>query len=173
MANLTPGEEQPCQKAVRIQGVMPGLYYLGAIADYQGVVDETDEGNNTLASQSGVLQVFQGRCLLDVNAIYSGGNLTPDVKLSNLDPMRWSMTLVTSGGVNTILNRDLLVVPYVLPISFPIPLPPQGKVAVVSTLATAGGTQCFDFAVADTGGGSAVSVDQLKQAARQAGYPVP
>ncbi len=171
---IAAGASRSCLAGPVVPGSLPpGMYYIGAIADYQGAIEEPIETNNARPADSGPIEIRGGSCLLELSLTYDGANLRPAFNLATLEPLRWSVGLVTHGGVAGILRVDLSPIPVTYPISFPIPLPPAGNVAMVTALTSAsGGIRCFDYAVVDTGG-AGLSVSEVLGIARRAGYPIP
>jgi hypothetical protein len=61
IAGLAPGANDGCALRIRVPpSLTNGTYFLGAIADAAGAVDEADEGNNARAADSGPLAVGGG-----------------------------------------------------------------------------------------------------------------
>jgi subtilase family serine protease len=53
---LIPGTQTSCTGAIGVPATLsPGTYYLGAIADYQAVVAESNESNNTRATTTTIM----------------------------------------------------------------------------------------------------------------------
>jgi hypothetical protein len=56
MATLTPGATESCNASVTIPAdVLPGTYYIGALADSLGLVIEVDETNNARSQQISIV----------------------------------------------------------------------------------------------------------------------
>ena len=57
---LAPGASETCTPSIVVPlGLVPGPYFLGAIADHLGAVSESDETNNARIADSGSIQLFE------------------------------------------------------------------------------------------------------------------
>ena len=57
---MAPGASETCTPSIVVPlGLVPGPYFLGAIADDLGAVSESDETNNVRVADSGSIQLFE------------------------------------------------------------------------------------------------------------------
>ena len=89
VSSLDPAASFVCGASVVIPGATaPGLYYVGAFADDQGAVDESDESNNALAAAGGTTVVaLPDLTVAEVSApttAAAGGSIQVDAKIDNV-----------------------------------------------------------------------------------------
>lgn len=101
-------------------------------------------------------------CALDVDLRYKNGTLTMQFELGTAKPAIWSIWLMASGQLIPLRSAPASAV--VPPVSFyaRIPLPPLGKIWLLTALTTAEGAPCFTYDTVDTGS-STSSLPSIKE----------
>ncbi len=104
-------------------------------------------------------------CALDIDLRYKNGALTMQFELGTAEPAIWSIWLMASGQLIPLRSAPASAVVPQISFYASMPLPPLGKIWLLTALTTAEGAPCFTYDTVNTGtpSSSTPSIEALQE----------